>query len=133
MSHQLYIKNIKGKGRGVFCREKILQDEVIEICQLIVLPAADYETAVSSRLADYFFNFVKEEQTLTLVLGFGSLYNHAIHSNAAYQLDRESRNMIYYALEDIPAGKEISINYSGEQGITYAEWFESRNIHFKEK
>lgn len=113
--------------------EPILRDEVIEICPLILLPADDYDTAVSSRLADYFFNFVKEERTLTLVLGFGSLYNHAVHSNAAYQLDRESRTMIYYALEDIPAGKEISINYSGEQGVTYTEWFESRNIRFREK
>ena len=133
MSHQLYIRNIKGKGRGVFCKEPILRDEVIEICPLIVLPADDYDTAVSSRLADYFFNFVKEERTLTLVLGFGSLYNHAVFSNAAYQLDRESRTMIYYALQDIPAGKEININNSGEQGVSYTEWFESRNIKFREK
>jgi SET domain-containing protein len=133
MSHQLYVKKIKGKGRGVFCREKIMRDEVIEICPVIVLPAADHDTAVSSRLSDYFFNFVKEENTLALALGFGSLYNHAVMSNAAYQLDRENRTMIYYALEEIPAGSEICINYAGQQGISYTEWFESRNIIFRDK
>lgn len=133
MSHQLYIRKIKGKGRGVFCREKILPDEVIEICPVIVLPAADHDIAVSSRLSDYFFNFIKEEQTLALALGFGSLYNHRVMSNATYQLDRAQRTMIYYALEEIPPGKEICINYSGQQGVTYSEWFESRNIPFREK
>ncbi|MBN8687979.1 MAG: SET domain-containing protein-lysine N-methyltransferase [Chitinophagales bacterium] len=133
MKTALYIKHVKGKGRGVFSSIPLYKDDLVEICPLIVLPAADFEAAISSRLADYFFNFVKEDKTLALVLGFGSLYNHSVYSNATYQLDREARVMYYYALQDIPAHTEICINYSGEQGKEYREWFESRNIPLQSK
>jgi uncharacterized protein len=64
-------------------------------------------------------------------LGFGSLYNHAIDCNAAYTLDREARTIRFFALEDIAAGKEICINYAGERGNEFKEWFDSRNIVYK--
>lgn len=133
MSKQLYIKKVKGKGRGVFCKQAIAKDEVFETAPLIVLPAADYNTATASSLSDYFFNFNRDEGTLALVLGFGSLYNHTVHCNAAYSLDRENKTMEYYALEDIQPGTEICINYSGEYGKEYKEWFDTRNIAYTEK
>ena len=131
MSPQLYIKNVKGKGRGVFCKQPIAKDEIFETAPVIVLPAKDHTTATASGLCDYFFNFNKEEGTLALVLGYGSLYNHAVQSNAAYSLDRISKTMQYYALENIQPGTEICINYSGERGQEFKEWFESRNINYK--
>ncbi|MBS1512490.1 MAG: SET domain-containing protein-lysine N-methyltransferase [Bacteroidetes bacterium] len=131
MKRILYIKNISGKGRGVCCTTLIKKDEVIEVCPVLVTHAPDQEALKTSRLVDYFFNFNKEEGTLALALGFGSLYNHAVFSNAAYSLDQEQQTMTYYALEDIPAGKEICINYGGEYGKEYQEWFESRNIELK--
>jgi uncharacterized protein len=131
MSKQLYIKNVTGKGRGVFCKQLIAKNEVFEMAPLIVLPAADYNTATASVLTNYFFNFNKEEKTLALVLGFGSLYNHALHSNAAYSLNPQTKTMEYYALEEIKPGTEICINYGGESGKEYKEWFESRNIILK--
>lgn len=132
MNKQLYIKNIPGKGRGVFCNQLIAKDEVFETTPVIVLPALDYDTATASRLTDYFFNFNKEEGTLALALGFGSLYNHAVRSNAGYCLDQATRTMQYYALENIEPGTEICINYGGEHGKEYKEWFEARNIPLKE-
>ena len=131
MNCRLYIKNVKGKGRGVFCKQFIAKGSIFETAPVIVLPAGDYATATASGLCDYFFNFNKEETTLALVLGFGSLYNHAVHPNAGYSLDRESKTMQYCALEDIKPGTEICINYSGEQGKEYKEWFESRSIVLK--
>ncbi|MGC4103169.1 SET domain-containing protein-lysine N-methyltransferase [Ferruginibacter sp.] len=127
---KLFIKNIKGKGRGVFCNQLIRKDETFEICQLIVLPTEDTDTLLSSHLSDYFFNFNKEEKTLALALGFGSLYNHAIYSNAAYVLNREQKTISFYALQDLPPNTEICINYGGEHGKDFKEWFESRNIHY---
>lgn len=127
----LYIKKIPGKGRGVYCRGFIAKDELIETCPVLVIPAADYETVKASRLVDYFFSFNKEENTLALTLGFGSLYNHAQYNNASYRLNREDKLMEYYALEDIPAGTEICINYSGEYGTAFSEWFEARDIPYK--
>lgn len=131
MNKQLFIKNIKGKGRGVFCKQPIKKDEEFEVCPVLVLPASDYETVTVSKLVDYFFNFNKEENTLALALGFGSLYNHAIISNATYLLDREKREITFYAIENIDAGTEICINYAGESGNEFKEWFESRMIRYK--
>jgi uncharacterized protein len=128
MKKQLYIKETVGRGRGVFCRQHIEKDEVFEICPVIVLPAADYDTIRASRLVDYVFNFKKEEKTLAISLGFGSLYNHAIHSNAAYWLDTDKQVLSYYALEDILPGTEICINYAGKPGVEFKEWFETRGI-----
>lgn len=132
MNKQLYIKTVKGKGRGVFCKQLIAKDEVFETAHVIVLPAQDYNTATASSLCDYFFNFDKELGTLALVLGFGSLYNHAVHSNAGYSLNKETKTMQYYAVEDIKPGAEICINYGGEKGKEYKEWFEARNIIYKQ-
>lgn len=131
MKKQLYIKKIKGKGRGVFCKQLIRKDEEFEISHVLVLPAKDYDTVTASRLADYFFSFNKEENTLALALGFGSLYNHAVFCNAAYVLNREAKTITFSALEDIKPGTEICINYSGERGQEFKEWFASRNISYK--
>jgi hypothetical protein len=132
MKKQLFIKDIKGKGRGVFCKQLIKKDEEFEISPVLVLPAEDYDTVRASQLVDYFFNFNKEENTLALALGFGSLYNHAVYSNAAYVLDREAKTITFFALEDIKPGTEICINYAGERGQEFKEWFESRNIELKQ-
>ena len=132
MNYRLYIKNVKGKGRGVFCKQFIVKDAIFETAPLIVLPEQDYTTATASGLCDYFFNFNKEEGTLALALGFGSLYNHAVHSNAGYSLDRISKTIQYYELENIEPGTEICINYSGVPGQEFKEWFDSRSINYKE-
>ena len=131
MKKKLFVKEIKGKGRGVFCKQRIGKDEIIEVCPVLALPAQDHDTLVNSGLVDYFFNFNKEENTLALALGFGSLYNHAVHSNAAYTLNRESKTLTFYALKDIDPNTEICINYAGESGQEFKEWFESRNINYK--
>jgi len=131
MKKQLFIKDIKGKGRGVFCKQLLTKNEEFEISPVLVLPAEDYDTVRASQLVDYFFSFNKEENTLALALGFGSLYNHAVYSNAAYVLDREAKTITFFALEDIKPGTEICINYAGERGQEFKEWFESRNIELK--
>lgn len=132
MKRDLYIKEVKGKGRAVFSMRFIASGEIIERCPLIVLPAQDFHTLLSSHLADYFFYFNKEENTLALSLGFGSLYNHALYPNANYLLDHDERMMTYRAIKNIQPGTEICINYTGEAGRDFTEWFESRNITCKD-
>lgn len=124
----IYIKNIKGKGRGVFCKSPILKDELIEECPVLIIPQGEYDRLASTRLVDYFFNFNKEENTHALAMGFGSLYNHACLSNTNYIINTETKTIRYYALEYINKGKEICINYSGKPGQDFKEWFTARNI-----
>lgn len=125
---RLYVKEVRGKGRGVFCKDIIAAGETIEICPVIVIPALYKEVIENTKLADYCFYFNKEENTLSLVMGFGSMYNYARYPNAIYMLDREDKIMKYTALEVITPHTEITINYSGEQGYDYSKWFIDREI-----
>ncbi|HEX3935527.1 MAG TPA: SET domain-containing protein-lysine N-methyltransferase, partial [Puia sp.] len=125
MKGRLYIRDTKGKGRGVFCTRRIPAGEEFEICPLLILPAGDYRVVTACRLTDYVYNVDKEERLVGLSLGFGSLYNHATDANAAYYMDVALQRMIYYAVVDIPRGTEICINYGGKLGEEATEWFSS--------
>ncbi len=126
--NKLYIKEIKGKGRGVFCNNVIAAGETIEVCPVIVVPAGNAPAIQDTKLADYSFNFNKDENTLSLVMGFGSMYNYARYPNALYVLNPNLQIMIYTAYTDIPAHTEITINYSGEYGRDFIKWFDDRAI-----
>lgn len=131
MTQPLYIKRSKGKGRGVFCRRPVSATELIETAPLLIIPASQKRWVQESKLADYLFNYLEEEDALALALGFGSLYNHAERCNAGYRINYEHRQIDFYALEDIPANREICINYGGVYGKNYMEWFEGRHIPYK--
>jgi SET domain-containing protein len=131
MKGSLYIKSVKGKGRGVFSTGPISKDDIIEECPVIVLPQADYAIVSSTRMVDYCFFFNREKEELAIVLGFGSIYNHAVLSNACHQLDRENKTMVFYATTDIKTGEEICINYTGDSGDDSLQWFTDRNIKYR--
>ncbi|NRF40129.1 SET domain-containing protein-lysine N-methyltransferase [Pedobacter foliorum] len=128
MNRQLYLKTVKGKGRGVFCNTDIAEGEVIESCPVVIIPAEEFSALSTTALMDYSFYFNKEDNTLSLAMGFGSIYNHMQYPNAVYLLDRENRQMIFTAHENIKAHTEICINYGGAYGIDYSKWFVDRDI-----
>ena len=125
----LYTKSTKGKGRGVYCGHPILKNEIIEECPLLIIPANELDRLEPTMLVDYFFCFNKAENTKALALGFGSLYNHKRLPNAHYWIDIEAKSITFYALEDIDKDKEICINYGGDPGVDFNEWFTARNIN----
>lgn len=132
MIKQLYLKNLEGKGRGVFCKRQIVPNEIIEIAPLIVISEEQKPWLYDSKLNDYFFTYRKGDQVgFALALGFGSLYNHAEFSNAGYCMDYENDRIEIFAIDAILPNTEICINYGGEYGKSYAEWFECRNISCK--
>lgn len=128
MKKYLYLKESPGKGRGVFCNTDIAAGETIEVCPVIVVPADDFALLNTTSLSNYSFYFNKEEKTLSLTMGFGSMYNHRQYPNAVYVLCPDERKMVFTAHEDIPAHTEICINYGGAYGEDYAKWFTDRNI-----
>ena len=124
----LYVANTREKGRGVFTSRYIAKGDPIEVCPFITLSALDGAYLSYTGLLDYTFELGDPEGALALVLGFGSLYNHARRSNAAYYADAVNNTMSFFAEEDIPRGREICINYAGRSGEDGAAWFASRNI-----
>lgn len=128
MRKKLYLQTIKGKGRGVFCTATIAEGEVIEVCPVIVVPSEEFRALNATALMDYSFYFDKAANTLSLTMGFGSMYNHKQYPNAIYVLDRAEKQMVFAAHEDIKAHTEICINYGGEYGKDYSKWFVDRGI-----
>jgi len=111
-------------GRGVFTAVPIEKGSLIEICPVIVLPKKEVEIIHGTRLHDYYFLWGRELKQAAIALGFGSLYNHTAHSNALYELNLADETIEIYAVEDIPAGAEITVNYNGEPGDEAPVWFE---------
>jgi SET domain-containing protein len=116
------VKEIKGKGRGVFARRAIRNGEVIERVPVIVLPLSDITTPTGpTRTAGYCFEWSGGK--VAMALGYGSLYNHSFRPNARY--DPRSRQInVFRAIRDIAAGEEILINYNGEPDDLTPVWFE---------
>ena len=82
-SDAIEVKQIKGKGRGVFARRLIYDGEVIERVPVLVLPIGESRTASGpTPMSDYCFDWGRG--TVAVALGYGSLYNHSYQPNARY-------------------------------------------------
>lgn len=97
---------------------------MIEICPVIVLPEEETRIIHGTSLHDYYFLWGEEQKQSAIVLGFGSMYNHAYRPNAKYLLDYEQMTVDFYAVEDIGAGEEITVNYNGEPHLQDPVWFD---------
>lgn len=105
------IKKDPIKGRGVYAGEFIAKGEIIEICELLLIPVTEQIDSLESYVFSYNKNFV------ALALGNGSLYNHTNSPNASCYFEFSKRLLVFEAKKDIPADTEITINY----GYTFAD------------
>ena len=103
--------------------EKILKDEVFEICPVIDLGMKFGES--SHILIDYRFNWpqgisVWEKQVVAA--GYGMLYNHSNDANANWRSNFDINSFEFYATKDIEPGEEIFVWYGD---VSY--WNDGRN------
>jgi SET domain-containing protein len=110
-------------GRGVFTTRLIPAESLIEMCPVIVLPPSDIEHIHATKLHDYYFIWGEDDNKCAIVLGYGSLYNHSYEPNAYYRPDFERKTLDFYAMQDIEAGEEILVNYSGDPEGHRKVWF----------
>lgn len=112
MPVKVYVDKSPIHGWGVFAKEKILKEEIIEECAIISLPIQKNER--TSLLIDYRFNFptgTPDWREQVVALGNGSLYNHSDQPNAYWYSIDEKRTFIFVAHRDIEPGEEIFIYY----------------------
>ena len=120
-SDAIEVKQIKGKGRGVFARRLIYDGEVIERVPVLVLPDGESRSASGlTPMSDYCFDW--GGGTVAVALGYGSLYNHSYQPNARYD-DEKGQIKVFVAIRDISLGEEIVVNYNGEPGDQSPVWF----------
>jgi len=126
-SSKVFVSNSKMKnaGRGVFAKEDIKKNELIEICPVILAPKSDYSNLAQSLFTTYFFYFGRKKDQMAIALGFGSIYNHSYTPNAKYKINVKDKTIRFSAIENIKKGEEITFNYSnGNPTNKNPLWFE---------
>jgi SET domain-containing protein len=119
----LFIMHDTIKGRCIYTALDIRKGDIIESAPVIVLPPKDLHLIHQSGLHDYYFLWGDDRKSCALALGYGSLYNHEQHPNTDYIFDFGDNSIEFFAIEDIAANSEITINYHGEPGDGNKLWF----------
>ncbi len=119
----LYIMDSDLGGRGVFSSSPIPKGSIIEIAPVLVIPGTQRKNLDKTIIHDYYFIWGEKDQQAALILGNGSIYNHSFDPNAEYRPDFEGQTMSFFALENIEAGIEITVNYNGNPDGKGKFWF----------
>ena len=120
----LYISHHSQKGKCVYTSCDISSGDLIEVCQVIILPKVELPIIHKTTLHDYYFLWGEDMEDCAIALGFGSLYNHMVDPNANFILDFENETIDIVAITNIMAGDEITLNYHGEPGDKTSLWFD---------
>lgn len=121
----LYIKETPKKGRGVFTKEKIAVNTIIEIAPVIVMLKKDRELLDKTLLHDYIFEWGKKAEKCAMALGFIPIYNHSYASNCEYDMDFEEETITVKTVRKIEKGEELTINYNGDWDDKKKVWFDA--------
>jgi SET domain-containing protein len=110
-SKKIEVKDSPIHGRGVFATSDIQAGEVLEECHFFIL--SHTHTAVNDGcLYSMIFCWpMGNKECHAVVLGYGTIYNHADDNNATWETDRELRLYRFYATKEIKSGQEILTNY----------------------
>lgn len=101
-------------GRGVFAKEGIAEGELIEQCPVVALmDRKDRDRLRKTGLVNYYFLWGEKRDHAAVCLGWGAVYNHSFEPNARFEKMIEDGRMDFFALREIRAGEEITVNYNG--------------------
>lgn len=107
----LYVASSLLHGQGVFAARSFMLGVIIEICPVLIIPAAQRAALDATLLYDHYYEW---KDAAGLALGFGSLYNHSYDPNAGYRQHLDRDLVIVTALRAIAKDEEITINYNGD-------------------
>jgi SET domain-containing protein len=125
ISSAIYIGDTNNKGRGVFTKEFIPADTVIETSPVIVMTAEERLLIDKTRLHDYIFEWEPGgEKMCCMAQGYISVYNHSYNSNCEYFMNYDERNIFIKTVRDIEPGEELTINYNGDWDDPKPVWFD---------
>ncbi|GAA4319491.1 SET domain-containing protein [Compostibacter hankyongensis] len=118
----LYVRESKGKGRGVFTKEAINKGILIEEAPVLVLSDKDTVKALKTHLYNYLFDWSGKHRSC-VALGWASLYNHSYTPNCAGEFDFKKKVMKIKTIRKIEKGEELFINYNGAAEDESPLWF----------
>ncbi len=118
----LTVAEVAGKGRGVVAARAITAGERVERAPVMVIPGRDWPRIEPTVLFDYTFEWGEDGQDAAVVLGTGSLINHAYRPNAMFVRRYAAGEVDFVALRDIAPGEEVTVNYHGDDDASPL-WF----------
>jgi len=116
------IKDTGKYGNGIYATRDIKKDELIEVSPVLISPKKEWKYLKKTILVNYCF-FWGEDNDTAIALGHGALFNHSYTPNATFDNNEDNLSIDFYALADIKAGEEITINYNGELENISPLWF----------
>lgn len=116
------IKIVKtpGKGRGVVATEDIKKGEIIETCPVVFISDKEAELIGQQKeVLEYYYLLQSAINKHSIMLGYGSLYNHSKNPNADIDYDTKDCQdyIVFEAIKDIKKGEEIVYDYEFESGV----------------
>ena len=120
----LYIEKSNGKGRGVFTKQDIPANTIIEISPVVVMSAEERILLDQTLLHDYIFEWGKDSKQCCMALGYVPVYNHSYQSNCEYEMDFENEIIKIKTIRLIKEREELFINYNGDWNNGKKIWFE---------
>ena len=116
----LYVRSVRGMGRGVFAGRRYLSGEVIEVCPVLLIPESVEQKCRDEILDKYIFEWDKTGYVAAIAWGFGSLYNHSSDPNATFSRRKRDKVIVFRAKRHIAKGEQILVDY---------DWYPS-DFHF---
>jgi len=115
-------------GYGVFAKEDIYKDEIIEECYLLTIPFKLGE--FNSFLINYKFNYPSsgDVKEYVIPLGFGSIYNHSNSNNAYWRTNEKNKTFEFIASRDIKKDEEICTFYGDSEYWKTVEAISNKKI-----
>lgn len=123
LTYTLEVREVAGKGRGVFARRCFPPGGLIERCPVIGLDEEHWEHLDRTALEAYCFKWGERLERPAVVLGYGSLYNHSFEPNAFYARVPALQVIDFIALREISPGEEVKVNYNGNPYDRTEVWF----------
>lgn len=112
----LFVRRVRGMGRGVFAGRPFKKGEVIEVCPVVPIPKGMARKCKGELLDRYLFYWGERGYAAAVVLGLGSIYNSSPEPNARFDQRWTTREMVFRATRDIPAGAQIFVDYEWKDG-----------------
>jgi len=100
---------------GVFAKDSIKKYEILEEFPYFKVPLEELNNAPSC--VSYSYNLDNEFSIIGM--GFCGLYNHSFDPNVDYEIDKVNEVMRHYAIRDIDAGEELTLNYGEENAENF--------------
>jgi SET domain-containing protein len=119
---QIILGESEISGRGVFAVRDFNAGEVVEVCEVLIIPKKDIQWIDKTELYDHYYAW--SEGRAVLALGLGSMYNHSYNPNCKYRVKLNLNKIEFKSLQAINNGQELLINYNRDPKCQDKVWFD---------